>query len=99
MDRLCRASRQPAGTSVPCRYPTARREDCRVDGMSGAGGAGGRRRDETHGAGIMAVTPAAYHLRYRGAVERGDLTGAILDGRYRVIEPVAQGGMGTVYRA
>jgi serine/threonine protein kinase len=32
-------------------------------------------------------------------VERGDLTGAILDGRYRVIEPVAQGAMGTVYRA
>jgi serine/threonine-protein kinase len=32
-------------------------------------------------------------------VEHGDLTGAILDGRYRVIEPVAQGAMGTVYRA
>jgi serine/threonine-protein kinase len=32
-------------------------------------------------------------------VERGDLTGAILDARYRVIEPVAQGAMGTVYRA
>jgi len=32
-------------------------------------------------------------------VEPGDLTGAILDGRYRVIEAVAQGAMGTVYRA
>jgi len=32
-------------------------------------------------------------------VERGDLTGAVLDGRYRVIGPVAQGAMGTVYRA
>jgi eukaryotic-like serine/threonine-protein kinase len=32
-------------------------------------------------------------------VERGDLTGAILDARYRVIEPVGQGAMGTVYRA
>jgi serine/threonine-protein kinase len=29
----------------------------------------------------------------------GDLSGAVLDGRYRVIEPVAQGAMGTVYRA
>jgi len=32
-------------------------------------------------------------------VERGDLSGAVLDGRYRIIEPVAQGAMGTVYRA
>jgi eukaryotic-like serine/threonine-protein kinase len=32
-------------------------------------------------------------------VERGDLTGALLDGRYRVIEPVAEGAMGVVYRA
>jgi len=28
-----------------------------------------------------------------------DLTGAILDGRYRVIEPIAEGAMGVVYRA
>jgi serine/threonine protein kinase len=41
----------------------------------------------------------AYHLRYLAAVERGDLSGAILDGRYRVIEPVAEGAMGVVYRA
>jgi serine/threonine-protein kinase len=32
-------------------------------------------------------------------VERGDLTGALLDGRYRVIEPVAEGAMGIIYRA
>jgi serine/threonine protein kinase len=32
-------------------------------------------------------------------VEHGDLTGAILDGRYRVMEPVAEGAMGVVYRA
>jgi serine/threonine protein kinase len=32
-------------------------------------------------------------------VERGDLIGAILDGRYRVIEPIAEGAMGVVYRA
>jgi len=32
-------------------------------------------------------------------VEHGDLTGALLDGRYRVIEPVAEGAMGVVYRA
>jgi eukaryotic-like serine/threonine-protein kinase len=32
-------------------------------------------------------------------VERGDLIGAVLDGRYRVIEPIAEGAMGVVYRA
>src|ERR1044071_9309851 len=106
MARLRRSSRPPTGTSVPSgsilesasRW-TAGRGGC-VGGRAGARPAGGvRRRDEAHGAGIGALTPAAYHLRYRGAVERGDLTGAVLDGRYRVIEPVAQGGMGTVYRA
>src|SRR5258705_11631534 len=38
-------------------------------------------------------------LWYREGVERLDLTGAVLDGRYRVIEPVAEGAMGVVYRA
>jgi serine/threonine-protein kinase len=32
-------------------------------------------------------------------VERSDLTGAVLDGRYRVLGPVAEGAMGVVYRA
>ena len=32
-------------------------------------------------------------------MEPGDLTGVVLDGRYRVIEPVAEGAMGVVYRA
>jgi serine/threonine-protein kinase len=32
-------------------------------------------------------------------VERSDLTGAILDGRYQVLEPVSEGAMGVVYRA
>jgi tRNA A-37 threonylcarbamoyl transferase component Bud32 len=33
------------------------------------------------------------------AVESADLTGAVLDGRYKVLEAVAKGAMGTVYRA
>ncbi|MFN0247119.1 MAG: protein kinase domain-containing protein [Kofleriaceae bacterium] len=33
------------------------------------------------------------------AVESADLTGAVLDGRYKVLETVAKGAMGTVYRA
>ena len=32
-------------------------------------------------------------------MEPGDLSGAILDGRYRVIERIAEGAMGVVYRA
>ena len=38
-------------------------------------------------------------MRYRCAVGRVDLSGTVLDGRYRVIEPVAEGAMGVVYRA
>jgi serine/threonine protein kinase len=33
------------------------------------------------------------------AAEKVDLSGEVLDGRYRVIEPVAEGAMGVVYRA
>ncbi len=44
-------------------------------------------------------TSTGYHLRYRLAVESADLTGAVLDGRYKVLESVAKGAMGTVYRA
>jgi serine/threonine-protein kinase len=32
-------------------------------------------------------------------VDRRDLTGQVLDARYRIIAPVGQGGMGSVYRA
>ncbi|MCW5808612.1 MAG: serine/threonine protein kinase, partial [Deltaproteobacteria bacterium] len=32
-------------------------------------------------------------------MKRADLSGTVLDGRYRVIEPVAEGAMGVVYRA
>jgi eukaryotic-like serine/threonine-protein kinase len=38
-------------------------------------------------------------MRYRCGVDHADLSGTVLDGRYRVIEPVAQGAMGVVYRA
>jgi tRNA A-37 threonylcarbamoyl transferase component Bud32 len=33
-----------------------------------------------------------------GVVRRGELTGQVLDERYRVIEPIGEGAMGSVYR-
>ena len=35
---------------------------------------------------------------YRRGVSDPDLSGAVLDGRYQVIEPIAEGAMGSVYR-
>src|SRR6185295_18955167 len=48
---------------------------------------------------IVCASPVADQLWYRGSVQHLDLTGAVLDGRYRVIEPIAEGAMGVVYRA
>ena len=37
-------------------------------------------------------------MRILGRVPGPDLSGAVLDGRYQVIEPIAEGAMGAVYR-
>src|SRR5687767_12021637 len=38
-------------------------------------------------------------ISYRQGVEPEDLNGVVLDGRYKLIAPVAEGAMGVVYRA
>ena len=39
-----------------------------------------------------------YHTCYRRGVDAHDLSGTVLDGRYKVIAPLSEGAMGSVYR-
>ena len=39
-----------------------------------------------------------YHTCYRPGVDAHDLSGTVLDGRYKVIAPLSEGAMGSVYR-